>query len=104
MLVILLSLATILSAPIGAYFARKVQTKYILIIYFVAVSYLAYNLFRPVRQVGKDRGNLKLAIPLAIPISILSRFLKVGPGFLLMPTLILLGYEPKRQQKLTHSL
>lgn len=93
---LLLSVATTLSAPIGAYFARKVEAKYILIIYFVAVFYLAYNLFRPVKGSGKDRGNLRLAILLAIPISILSGFLGVGPGFLLMPTLILLGYDPKK--------
>ena len=33
---------------------------------------------------------------LAIPISILAGFLGIGPGFLLMPTLIILGFEPKR--------
>jgi uncharacterized membrane protein YfcA len=33
---------------------------------------------------------------IAIPISILAGFLGIGPGFLLMPTLILLHFEPKR--------
>lgn len=32
---------------------------------------------------------------LAVPISVLSGLLGVGPGFLLMPTLILVGFEPK---------
>jgi uncharacterized membrane protein YfcA len=52
-------------------------------------------LFRPVKAAAQKNPNLKLAIILAIPISILAGFLGVGPGFLLMPTLILLGYEPK---------
>ncbi|KUK23351.1 MAG: hypothetical protein XD57_0546 [Thermotoga petrophila] len=33
---------------------------------------------------------------MAIPISILAGLLGVGPGFLLMPSLILLNYEPKK--------
>ncbi|HEX9121893.1 MAG TPA: sulfite exporter TauE/SafE family protein, partial [Actinomycetota bacterium] len=33
---------------------------------------------------------------LAAPISVLSGLLGVGPGFLLMPTLILVGFETKR--------
>ncbi|MCG2709892.1 MAG: sulfite exporter TauE/SafE family protein [Thermodesulfovibrionales bacterium] len=33
---------------------------------------------------------------LAVPISVLSGFLGVGPGFLLMPTLILVGFDSKR--------
>lgn len=31
---------------------------------------------------------------LAVPISILAGILGIGPGFLLMPTLILLGFAP----------
>ncbi len=37
-----------------------------------------------------------LALAWALPISVLAGFLGVDPGFLLMPTLILLGFEPKR--------
>jgi hypothetical protein len=40
--------------------------------------------------------NFRLAMVLAAPISILSGLLGVGPGFLLMPTLILVGFEAKR--------
>ncbi len=39
--------------------------------------------------------NLRLALILAAPISVLSGLLGVGPGFLLMPTLILVGFETK---------
>lgn len=37
-----------------------------------------------------------MALWLAAPISVLSGLLGVGPGFLLMPTLILVGFETKR--------
>ena len=37
-----------------------------------------------------------LALFLAVPISMLSGFLGVGPGFLLLPTLILVGFDPKK--------
>ena len=37
-----------------------------------------------------------MAMGLAVPISILSGFLGVGPGFLLMPTLVLVGFEAKK--------
>jgi uncharacterized membrane protein YfcA len=33
---------------------------------------------------------------LAVPISVLSGLLGIGPGFLLMPTLILVGFDPKK--------
>jgi uncharacterized membrane protein YfcA len=45
--------------------------------------------------------NLKLALMLAVPISILAGLLGVGPGFLLMPALILMGYEPKQAAGIT---
>lgn len=37
-----------------------------------------------------------MALTLAAPISVAAGKLGVGPGFLLMPTLILVGFEPKR--------
>ena len=39
--------------------------------------------------------DLKLALLLAVPISVAAGMLGVGPGFLLLPTLILVGFEPK---------
>ena len=68
---------------------------YIWYLYFAAVLYLAYRLFKPVKQQDKEE-NFKLALILAVPISILSGLLGVGPGFLLMPALIILGFETKK--------
>jgi uncharacterized membrane protein YfcA len=92
---ILLSIITTISAPAGAYFVQFVEQTYVWLIYFTSVIYLAYRLFKPVKkQTGEE--NFRLAMILAIPISVLSGFLGVGPGFLLMPTLILVGLESKK--------
>ncbi len=93
---LLLSVVTTLSAPIGAWLTRFIPQAVILIVYFLAVSYLAYSLFRPVKASTDGKENFALALVLAVPISILAGFLGVGPGFLLLPTLILVGFEPKR--------
>lgn len=91
-----LGVVTTLSAPIGAWLAHFIPQTAILVVYFAAVTFLAFSLFRPVKeQVGKTE-NFILALGLAIPISILAGLLGVGPGFLLMPTLILVGFEPKK--------
>ncbi len=92
---ILLSLVTTASAPVGAYIVQFVDQTYVWIIYFVAVIYLAYRLFKPIKS-SNGQENFKLALILAVPISVLSGFLGVGPGFLLMPTLILIGFDPKK--------
>lgn len=92
---IMLSVVTTVSAPIGSYLAHFINQIYIWYVYFASVVYLSYRLFRPVKErVGKE--NFNLALVLAVPISILSGFLGVGPGFLLMPTLILVGFEAKQ--------
>ena len=91
-----LAVITTLSAPVGALLAQSINQTIILIVYFLAVSYLAYSLFRPVKERKVNQENYRLALILAIPISILAGFLGIGPGFLLMPTLILLGFEAKR--------
>jgi uncharacterized membrane protein YfcA len=93
---ITLAAVTTVSAPIGAFLAQSINQTFILIIYFAAVAYLAYSLFRPVKARHGEAENFRLALFLAIPISILAGFLGIGPGFLLMPTLILLGFEAKK--------
>ncbi|MEM1604654.1 MAG: sulfite exporter TauE/SafE family protein [Fervidicoccaceae archaeon] len=90
-----LAVMTTASAPIGSLLVQYVPSIYVWVVYFVAVLYLAYRLFKPVKSSSPREPSLTLAALLAIPISILAGFLGVGPGFLLMPTLILLGYEPK---------
>lgn len=92
---VLLALITTASAPVGSLLVIYVPQLAVWICYVAAVMFLAYRLFRPTKpRPGAER--FKLALALAIPISVLSGFLGVGPGFLLMPTLILVGFEPKK--------
>ncbi len=108
---ILLALVTTVAAPLGGYLAQIVNPNYLWALYFVAVAYLAYRMFLPEKasrqlpasadpaaNAGAVLGiepKLRLALLLAAPISVLAGMLGVGPGFLLLPTLILLGYESK---------
>lgn len=90
----MLAVITTVSAPLGAYAAQYAPQALIWLAYFASVLYLAYRLFRPITP-RPGAENFKVASLLAVPISMLSGLLGVGPGFLLMPTLILVGFEPK---------
>ncbi len=92
---ITLAVVTTVFAPAGAYAAHVIDQKWIWFVYFCSVAYLAYRLFKPVPE-RTGRENFRLALILAVPISVLSGFLGVGPGFLLMPTLMLVGFESKK--------
>lgn len=108
---ILLALVTTATAPLGGYLAQIVNPDYLWALYFIAVAYLAYRMFLPEKPASEPAAgaaasgnpgpslsivaNLRLALLLAAPISVLAAMLGVGPGFLLLPTLILVGYESK---------
>ena len=92
----ILAVVTTLAAPIGAYLTRLINPTFILYTYLAVVIYLAYSLFKPVKAKAETAERFNLVLAWAVPISILAGFLGIGPGFLLMPTLILLGFEPKR--------
>lgn len=90
-----LTIVTTTTAPIGSWLAQSLNQKYIWYLYFAAVIYLVYRMFVSVREKGKDEVNFTLALLFAVPISVLSGLLGVGPGFLLLPTLIILGFKTK---------
>ncbi len=90
----LLAALTTVFAPVGTYLAHHSHEIHIWYVYFIAVIYLSYRLFKPAKT-ALTKPNFRLAMVLSIPISVLSGFLGVGPGFLLMPTLILVGFEAK---------
>jgi len=92
---ITLAIVTTLTAPFGAWLVQYVGQFYIWFAYLASVIYLSYRLFRPVKE-RPGNENFRLALILAVPISVLSGFLGIGPGFLLMPTLILVGFEAKK--------
>ena len=90
----ILALVTTVSAPIGSYLAHLVSPVFIWTVYFVSVLYLCWRLMHPhIAQPGKE--NFRLGLLLAIPISIATGFLGVGPGFLLMPALMLVGFNTR---------
>jgi uncharacterized protein len=91
----ILSLVTTVVAPIGAFLVQFVPQLYVWLIYLASVIYLSYRLFRPVVE-RPGAENFRLALILAVPISVLAGFLGIGPGFLLMPTLILVGFNAKK--------
>ena len=92
---ITLAVITTLTAPAGAWLVQYVDQVYVWFAYLTSVLYLSYRLFRPVQE-RPGNENFQLALILAVPISVLSGFLGIGPGFLLMPTLILVGFEAKK--------
>lgn len=92
---LILSIITTIFAPVGAFLVYYVKQIYIWIIYLISVIYLTYRLWKPVKKEETQKENFVLVLILAIPISILSGFLGVGPGFLLMPTLIINGFDAK---------
>jgi hypothetical protein len=97
---ILLAIVTTIAAPFGAWLAQHVDARWLWAFYFAAVVFLAWRMFLPDKTATAGaqtmEPNLNLALFLAAPISVAAGMLGVGPGFLLLPTLILLGYEPKQ--------
>lgn len=91
---ITLSLVTTVVAPAGAWLVQYVNQLHVWFAYLASVLYLSYRLFRPVQE-RPGQENFRLALILAVPISVLSGFLGIGPGFLLMPTLIIVGFNTK---------
>lgn len=90
-----LAVITTLSAPIGAYLAQFVDQSILWVVYFITVFFLTYRLLRPILEKPADE-NVMVAYLLAVPISILSGLLGVGAGFLLVPALILVGFDAKK--------
>ena len=95
-----LCVVTTLAAPLGSWAAQVIPQLIIWYLYFAAVLYLAYRLFKPAKP-GCDHPRYKLLLVWAVPISVLSGLLGVGPGFLLLPTMILLCVEPKHAAAMT---
>lgn len=93
---VILAFITTVVAPLGSWGAHFINQTVIWVVYFVSVAYLAYRMFRPIQERECCTENFKLVLILAVPISVLSGFLGVGPGFLLMPTLMIAGFNAKK--------
>lgn len=91
----ILALFTTAGAPVGAYLVHFVDARFVWYVYLLAVIYILYRIFVPTKT-PTSKENLKMACLMAIPISIVSGFVGIGPGFLLVPTLILFGFSIKK--------
>lgn len=95
------------AAPLGVYLLQFVSTD---TVWWVFVAVLVFLASRMVWGQKPDDGEgtisdrqRAIAGGLTVAISILAGFLGVGPGFLLMPTLVLLGY-PARTAAATNAV
>ncbi len=95
-----LLLITTLVAPLGVWILRFVPTNVVWWIYVGVLLFLAYRMaFAPKQEdthliAINDHTRLKAAL-LSAMIGIFAGFLGVGPGFLMMPALVMLGYTAR---------
>lgn len=96
------ALVATLTAPVGSYVARFLSQSILWTIFCVCVVVLLYLLFRPTSTDGKpednaggSQGNLILGLLVVAGSTILASMLGMGPGFLLVPALIGLGFRTK---------
>ena len=91
---------TTLVAPLGVWILRFVPTTIVWWIYVGVLLFLAYRMaFAPKRDDAQktaiaDRTRIKGGL-LSAAIGVFAGFLGRGPGFLLMPTLVMLGYTAR---------
>ncbi|HKZ86236.1 MAG TPA: sulfite exporter TauE/SafE family protein [Anaerolineae bacterium] len=95
-----LLIITTIVAPIGVWLLQFVPTNVVWWIYVGVLLFLAYRMAFPpkmddsVKPVITDRARVKGGIASAA-IGVFAGFLGVGPGFLMMPTLVMLGYTAR---------
>ena len=95
-----LLIVTTIFAPLGVWLLQFASTDVVWWIYVVVLIFLAYRMAFPPKMddskapVITDRTRVKGGL-LSGVISVFAGFLGVGPGFLLMPTLVMLGYTAR---------
>ncbi len=95
-----LLIITTLLAPIRVWLLQFVSTTVVWWIYVTLLLFLAYRMAFPPKMDDSiapqitDRTRVKGGV-LSAGIAVLAGFLGVGPGFLMMPTLVLLGYTAR---------
>ncbi len=95
-----LLIITTIVAPLGVWLLNFVPTNIVWWIYVLVLLFLAYRMAFPPKQddtikpVISDTTRAKGG-GLSAAIGVFAGFLGVGPGFLLMPSLVLLGYTAR---------
>jgi hypothetical protein len=95
-----LLLITTAAAPLGVYLLQFASSGLVWWMFVVLLVFLAYRMAFPPTQSETDVVDLPgkkrvTAGILGLFIGTLAGFLGVGPGFLMMPTLVLLGYTAR---------
>ena len=91
---------TTIGAPIGVLLLQYASTTQVWWLYVAVLVFLAIRMLLPRRRASEDlssitdRSRVKAGAA-AGPIAVFAGFLGVGPGFLLMPTLTLVGYSAR---------
>ncbi len=91
-----LALLAALASPLGVMAAQRVPHQIIWVAYFVSAGYMLWRLIQARPLQTAPRRQLAWLMVLVVPIAIFSTFIGAGVGFLLVPTLIVFGLEPKR--------
>ena len=91
----LLAGVTTLASPLGAMLARMSPEWMLWAAYAIAAAYFLYSMFHPAR-LPPWHERFAPVLAWAVPISILSGLIGVGPGFLLVPTMMRHGIDIKR--------
>ncbi len=97
---LILVIITTIGAPVGVWLLQFASTDQVWWIYVGVLVFLAVRMAMPKRASTENvseitdeaRGKASVA---AAPISVFAGFLGVGPGFLLMPTLTIVGYSAR---------
>jgi len=91
---------TTVGAPLGVWLLQFASTDLVWWLYVGVLIFLALRMLLPkgastevVAEIS-DGARIKAGIT-AVPISVFAGFLGVGPGFLLMPTLTIVGYSAR---------
>jgi len=97
---LVLVVLTTIGAPLGVWLLQFASTEFVWWIYVGVLVFLAIRMLLPkpaaaeaIAQIGWG-ARIRAAVA-AGPISLFAGFLGVGPGFLLMPTLTLVGYSAR---------
>jgi uncharacterized membrane protein YfcA len=97
---LILVVITAIGAPIGVWLLQFASTDFVWWLYVGVLVFLAVRMLMPMRAASENvaditDANRRRAGVAAAPISVFAGFLGVGPGFLLMPTLVLVGYSAR---------
>jgi uncharacterized membrane protein YfcA len=97
---LVLVVITTIGAPLGVWLLQFATTDLVWWLYVGVLVFLALRMILPTRTATEEIGQINDAARIkagvaAVPISVFAGFLGVGPGFLLMPTLTVVGYSAR---------